>query len=148
MSRTGPVYFLIAGRWFSAPDFGGPWTFASLSLPDDFKKIPLEHPRSRVLASVPGTPEAAEAVLLAQIPETATVGKDLQAPAVAYQGTPQFQPIEKTTVAARRQHRQGHHQGRRPLLHVLPGRLVHVADADRSVGSDGRRARRRSTRFR
>ncbi len=98
VTRTGLVYFLVAGRWFSAPDFGGPWTFASLSLPDDFKKIPLEHPRSRVLASVPGTPEAAEAVLLAQIPETASVATDLQAPPVAYQGTPQFQPIEKTTV--------------------------------------------------
>ena len=96
--RTGPVYFLTSGRWFSAPDFGGPWTFASLNLPADFKKIPLEHARSRVLASVPGTPEAAEAVLLAQIPQTATVGKDLQAPEVTYQGAPEFQPIEKTTV--------------------------------------------------
>jgi hypothetical protein len=98
VTRTGPVYFLIAGRWFLAPDFGGPWTFASLTLPDDFKKIPLGHPRSRVLASVPGTPEAAEAVLLAQIPQSATVNKDLKAPDVAYQGTPEFQPIEKTTV--------------------------------------------------
>jgi hypothetical protein len=97
-TRTGAVYFLIAGRWFSAPDFGGPWTFASLHLPDDFKKIPLEHPRSRVLASVPGTPEAAEAVLLAQIPETASVGRTLQAPSVSYQGTPEFTPIETTTV--------------------------------------------------
>jgi hypothetical protein len=98
VNRSGPVYFLTSGRWFSAPDFGGPWTFASLNLPADFKKIPLEHARSRVLASVPGTPEAAEAVLLAQIPQTATVGKDLQAPEVTYQGTPEFQPIEKTTV--------------------------------------------------
>ncbi len=98
MGRTGPVYYLIAGRWFSAPDFSGPWTFASPKLPDDFKKVPLEHPRSRVLASVPGTTQAAEAVLLAQIPQTASVGRELKAPAVAYQGTPEFQPIEKTTV--------------------------------------------------
>jgi hypothetical protein len=98
MTRTGPVYVLTSGRWFSAPDFSGPWTFASPALPADFKKIPLEHDRSRVLASVPGTPEAAEAVLLAQIPETATVGKDLKAPPVLYQGTPEFQPIETTTV--------------------------------------------------
>ena len=98
VNRTGPVYFLTSGRWFSAPDFSGPWTFASPNLPPDFKKIPLEHSRSRVLASVPGTPEAAEAVLLAQIPQTATVGKDLKAPEVSYQGTPEFQPIEKTTV--------------------------------------------------
>ena len=52
-----------------------------------------------MLASVPGTPQAAEAILLAQIPQTASVSKTLQAPEVAYQGgTPQFQPIEKTTV--------------------------------------------------
>src|SRR5262249_26272256 len=53
--KDGPVYFLISGRWFSAPDFSGPWTFATQTLPDDFKKIPLSHERSRVLASVPGT---------------------------------------------------------------------------------------------
>jgi hypothetical protein len=98
MTKTGLVYYVVAGRWFSAADFSGPWSFASLNLPADFQKIPLEHPRSRVLASVPGTSEAAEAVLLAQIPETATVGKDLKAPDVAYQGAPQFQPVEKTTV--------------------------------------------------
>jgi hypothetical protein len=99
MGKTGPVYYLVTGRWFSAPDFTGPWTFATPSLPADFKKIPLEHARSRVLASVPGTDEAAEAVLLAQIPQTARVNKkQTKAPEVAFQGDPQFQPIEKTTV--------------------------------------------------
>ena len=43
LGKTGPVYYLVAGRWFSAPDFTGPWTFATPTLPDDFKKIPLEH---------------------------------------------------------------------------------------------------------
>src|SRR4030095_11214385 len=71
MGKNGLVYFLVSGRWFSAPDFTGPWTFATPHLPDDFKKIPLEHPRSRVRASVPGTDEAIEAVLLAEIPHTA-----------------------------------------------------------------------------
>ena len=99
MGRTGPVYYLVAGRWFSAPDFSGPWTFATPNLPEDFKTIPLEHDRSRVLASVPGTPQAAEAVLLAQIPQTARVARSTPAPAVVYQGQPQFQPIETTTVA-------------------------------------------------
>jgi hypothetical protein len=99
MGRTGTVYYLVAGRWFSAPDFTGPWTFATTSLPADFKKIPLEHSRSRVLASVPGTDQAAEAVLLAQIPQTARVNKkDTKAPEVDFQGNPEFQPIEKTTV--------------------------------------------------
>jgi hypothetical protein len=99
MGTTGAVYYLVAGRWFSAPDFAGPWTFATPSLPADFKKIPLEHERSRVLASVPGTDQAAEAVLIAQIPQTARVNKkDLKAPDVAFQGDPQFVPIEPTTV--------------------------------------------------
>ena len=70
------------------------------TLPPDFKRISLEHPRSRVLASVPGTPQAAEAVLLAQVPQTARVNrKTLQAPEVIYQGDPEFEPIEGTLVA-------------------------------------------------
>jgi hypothetical protein len=99
MGKTGSVYYLVAGRWFSAPDFSGPWTFATPSLPEDFKKIPLEHPRSRVLASVPGTDQAAEAVLIAQIPQTARVKKtEAKAPDVAFQGDPEFAPIEQTTL--------------------------------------------------
>jgi hypothetical protein len=99
MGKAGKVYYLVAGRWFSAPDFTGPWTFATPSLPPDFKKIPLEHDRSRVLASVPGTDQAAEAVLIAQVPQTARVNKkEIKAPEVAFQGDPQFTPIEKTTV--------------------------------------------------
>ena len=100
LGKGGPVYFLVSGRWFSAPDFTGPWTFATPTLPEDFKKIPRSHERSRVLASVPGTDEAAEAVLLAQIPQTARVSKkQLKAPDVTYQGDPQFQPIAQTTVS-------------------------------------------------
>ena len=95
----GPVYYLVAGRWFSAPDFTGPWTFATPNLPADFQKIPLEHPRSRVLASVPGTQQAAEAVLLAQIPQTARVNKkQAKAPEVKYLGDPKFEKVEKTKV--------------------------------------------------
>jgi hypothetical protein len=61
--------------------------------------MPAEHPRSRVLASVPGTRQAAEAVLLAQLPQTATVSRmELQAPEVRYQGAPQFVVIESTDV--------------------------------------------------
>jgi len=98
--KAGLVYYLVSGRWFSSPGFDGPWTFATLNLPADFQKISLEHPRSRVLAAVPGTQQAAEAVLLAQVPQTARVNKkELKAPEVAYQGEPKFEPIEKTTVS-------------------------------------------------
>lgn len=99
MGAKGDIYYLVAGRWFKAADFTGPWTFATPSLPPDFQKIPLEQPRSRVLASVPGTQQAAEAVLLAQIPQTARVKKkELKPPEVAYQGEPKFEPVEKTKV--------------------------------------------------
>lgn len=99
MGLTGPVYFLVAGRWFSAPDFDGPWTFATPTLPGEFRRIAADHPRARVLASVPGTPQAAEAVLLAGIPQTARIDKrGLTAPAVVYQGEPQFVVIERTSV--------------------------------------------------
>ncbi len=99
MGLDGPIYYLVAGRWFSSSSFDGPWTFVTPNLPPDFKKIPLEHDRSRVLASVPGTQQAAEAILIAQVPQTARVSKTLAAPEVTYQGgTAQFEPIEKTTV--------------------------------------------------
>lgn len=99
LGPTGPFYYLVTGRWFSATDPKGPWTFATPTLPNDFKNIPKEHPRSRVLASVPGTAEAMEAVLLAQVPQTARVNiKQVKAPEVVYQGKPQFQPIESTSL--------------------------------------------------
>jgi hypothetical protein len=100
LGKAGTVYFLVAGRWFSSPGFTGPWTFATPGMPAAFKQIPLEHPRSRVLAAVPGTDQAAEAVLLASIPQTARVSrKEVKAPAVAYQGDPKFEQIPSTTVA-------------------------------------------------
>ena len=95
MGLSGDFYFLVAGRWFKAATLDGPWTFATPTLPPDFKQISVEHPRSRVLASVPGTRQATEAVLLASIPRTARVNKkELKAPDVVYQGEPQFKPID------------------------------------------------------
>jgi hypothetical protein len=100
LQKDGPVFYLVAGRWFSAPDFNGPWTFATPTLPAQFKQIPPEHPRSRVLASIPGTDQANEAVLLAQVPQTARVNrKELKAPDVQYQGDPKFEAIPQTQVA-------------------------------------------------
>jgi hypothetical protein len=99
MGKDGPFYYLVAGRWFSVPALNQSWTFVTPNLPDDFKKISLEHPRSRVLASVPGTQQAAEAVLLAQVPQTARVNiKELKAPDVVYQGDPQYEAIQGTQL--------------------------------------------------
>jgi hypothetical protein len=99
LGPDGPLFYLVAGRWFRAPNFNGNWTFATPNLPEDFTKISLEHPRSRVLASVPGTEQAAQAVLLAQVPQIARVNKnEVKAPEVIYQGEPQYQPIEGTQL--------------------------------------------------
>jgi hypothetical protein len=100
LGETGAVYYLVSGRWFTAPDFTGPWTFATPSLPPDFAMIPPDHRRSRVLSSVPGTRQAAEAVLLAQVPQTARVNKkETKAPEVIFNGNPEFKPIEGTSLA-------------------------------------------------
>jgi len=99
LGETGPVFYLVAGRWFRAPNLNGNWVFATLDLPEDFKKIAPEHPRSRVLASVPGTDQAAEAVLLAQVPQIARVNKqEIKAPEVIYQGEPKFEAIPGTQL--------------------------------------------------
>ena len=99
LGNDGPLFYLVAGRWFKAPGLGGHWMFTTPILPEDFKRISLEHPRSRVLASVPGTQQAAEAVLLAQIPQFARVNKkELTVPEVAYQGEPQYEAIQGTQL--------------------------------------------------
>jgi len=100
LGETGAVYYLVAGRWFRAPNMNGNWVFATPDLPEDFKKISPEHPRSRVLASVPGTDQAAEAVLLAQVPQIARVNKqEIKAPEVIFQGEPKFEAIPGTQLA-------------------------------------------------
>lgn len=97
-SRT--YYYLAAGRWFRAGSLQGPWTFATADLPGDFAKIPGTSKAARVLASVPGTEQAKDAVLLAQIPTTVIVdAKSAAAQAkVVYTGTPEFKPIDGTTL--------------------------------------------------
>jgi hypothetical protein len=99
-SATNKYYYLTAGRWFSAASLEGPWTFATTELPPDFAKIPASSPAAKVLASVPGTPEAEDAILIAQIPQTAIVNpKEAAAKVkVSYYGEPQFKPIEGTSL--------------------------------------------------
>lgn len=91
-------YILAAGRWFKAAALAGPWTAASASLPQDFKNIPEDSDANSILASVPGTAEANEAVILASIPQKATVSRQGVTLDVTYDGPPQFKPIETTSV--------------------------------------------------
>ncbi len=99
-SATQTYYYLAAGRWFRAQNLAGPWAFASLDLPHDFANIPLSSPASAILASVPGTTQAKDAVLIAQIPTVMVLNPTTAAAQakVEYTGAPQFAPIEGTTL--------------------------------------------------
>lgn len=91
-------YFLVAGRWFRAASLNGPWSAASRDLPADFARIPDDDPAAFVLASVPGTQDARDAVLLASVPETTTVYVTNETVQVIYDGQPKFAPIENSPV--------------------------------------------------
>jgi len=100
-SPTQTIYYLTAGRWFSASSLQGPWTYATENLPPDFAHIPPSSPPGIVLSSVPGTEEAKDAVLLAQVPTTVTVNAAAAAAQakVDYEGTPNFAPIQGTSMS-------------------------------------------------
>ncbi|KIC95710.1 hypothetical protein [Flavihumibacter solisilvae] len=97
-NKTKTFFVLLSGRWFSADDLKGPWYYAGNSLPSDFARIPSNSPKAAILASVPGTVEAADAVMLAQVPTTAIVNKKEAAAKVkvVYDGKPEFKKIEST----------------------------------------------------
>jgi hypothetical protein len=94
------IHVLLAGRWFRAGSFTGPWTHvASNALPADFAAIPQDSPKENVLASVAGTPQAREAAVAATVPQTALVrisGTTLSPP--VYDGTPVFQTLPGSTL--------------------------------------------------
>ena len=100
-SPTQVIYYLTAGRWFSAASLLGPWTYATENLPADFAKIPPTSPPGVVLASVPGTEQAKDAVLLAQVPTKVTVNPAAAAAQakVTYEGNPNFTPIQGTSMS-------------------------------------------------
>ena len=92
-------YVVISGRWFIAATFQGPWQFVPANqLPPDFANIPESAPAGAVLASVAGTPQAGEAAISATIPQTATISRNATTQ-VSYDGTPQFEPIQSTSLA-------------------------------------------------
>jgi hypothetical protein len=94
-------YVLMAGRWFTAPGLGGPWTYvAANALPADFARIPPSSRAAVVLPTVAGTPQAQEAVIENSIPQTATV-KRVNGPTFtpALDGAPQWAPVPGTALS-------------------------------------------------
>ena len=92
-------YYLASGRWFTAPALDGKWR-AATPLPPAFASIPTDHPKARVRASVPGTPEALRAMEEVAIPRTAVLDRSaVPSVAVTYDGAPKFTPMAGTTLS-------------------------------------------------
>jgi hypothetical protein len=99
-TETRQFFFLTSGRWFRTAQLNSnQWTVATNSLPEDFKKIPQNHPRSHVLAAIPGTRQAQDAVINASIPQVGTVNRKSISADVKYVGEPKFEPIDGTPVS-------------------------------------------------
>ena len=90
-------YFLTAGRWFRADKLQGPWKAASADLPAEFANIPEDHKKNSVLNAVPGTMDAEAAVLLANVPQKATVSRKDTTIEIVYEGEPDFVEIKGTS---------------------------------------------------
>jgi hypothetical protein len=99
-TSTNFYYVLISGRWFRASSLNSPWRFVvGTNLPPDFSRIPVSSPAGVAQASVPGTPQAREAVIANLIPQTAAIpraGGPTFKP--VFDGTPQFKPIQGTPL--------------------------------------------------
>ena len=92
-------YLLLAGRFYQSSTLSdGDWAFVDPEdLPAGFANIPDDSPISDIKASVPGTPDAHEALLDQVIPETAEVDKN-KTIEVTFDGDPQFSKVDGTAV--------------------------------------------------
>ena len=119
------------------------------SLPPDFARIPPNGPRGFVLVSVPGTPQAQEALLEAQIPQQATLNRATAKLDVVYAGAPQFVPDRRHADATYAANTSFNVIQRRRRLFIRATR-AHGSPRPprRARGRSRRRCPRRSTRFR
>jgi hypothetical protein len=93
-------YVLVAGRWFESATLQGPWTYVPpANLPGDFARIPDDSAKENVKASVPGTQQSREAVVAAEIPQTARVDRQKTGFTAVVDGTPQLRAIDGTPLS-------------------------------------------------
>ncbi|MFV8820029.1 carbohydrate-binding family V/XII [Haliea sp. E17] len=97
---TNNMYLLLSGRWYRSKQQDGPWTFVPADqLPPAFADIPPDSDIGGLRSSVAGTEEADNAVLDAQIPQTAAIKRDEVTLSVQYDGKPEFSKIPGTDVS-------------------------------------------------
>ncbi|MBC6493160.1 hypothetical protein ACFSQD_03220 [Flavihumibacter stibioxidans] len=101
MDIASQQYFvLLSGRWYRSRSLNGNWEYISADdLPKDFSRIPAGSPKDNVLASVAGTPAATNALMDAQIPQTARVERSRATSSVEYDGEPEFERISGTKMS-------------------------------------------------
>jgi hypothetical protein len=96
---SGKYYVLVSGRWYESGSLTGGWHYvAANALPANFARIPEGSPKDNVLASVAGTEAAREAVMDAQIPQTAKIERATASTDVTYNGDPKFAPVDGTNM--------------------------------------------------
>jgi hypothetical protein len=98
VETSGMIYVVLSGRWYGGRSTDGPWRFVPQDqVPPSFGDIPADSPVGGVRVHVAGTQEAREAVLDAQIPQTAAVAVDATIK-VKYNGRATFEDIEGTDL--------------------------------------------------
>lgn len=91
---------LISGRWYAAKSLQGPWSFISPdTLPKAFARIAEDSPKASVLAFVPGTDRAKDALMDNVIPQTAEVVRSTAKFESNYDGSPNFARIDGTSMS-------------------------------------------------
>lgn len=90
-------YVLVSGRWYRSTGLSGNWNYVpASSLPQDFAHIPEGTSKDAVLANVAGTEASREALMDAQLPQTAKVDRRTATADVTYDGDPSFENISGT----------------------------------------------------
>jgi hypothetical protein len=93
------VWLVLSGRWYRSASLEGPWQFVEATeLPAVFRSIPAESPKASVLAFVPGTAPAREALRDATTPRTAAIKRSQAHVQVTYDGEPKFESVPGTHV--------------------------------------------------
>jgi hypothetical protein len=99
LDASNSYFVLLAGRWFRGPTRDGPWTYVpGESLPPDFARIPASDDAAECLACVPGTPQAEEAAIENDVPQTAQVNRADAHFDCSYDGAPDFEPVDGTSL--------------------------------------------------
>ncbi len=98
--RTLPdhrFWVVLSGRWYRSDSLGGNWTWVEPDqLPESFRRIPKDSTKAAVLAFVPGTATAREALKDVSTPRTAAIRRKDAHVTVTYDGDPRFEAVPGT----------------------------------------------------